>query len=72
MMDKFYKEMSIMTRKNNTSHEARMALNQFKIEMSSELGLNTTTDNEDNINTVVMNAYRDRISYEDYDNEKNE
>lgn len=50
---------------------ARKALNQFKIEMSSEIGLDSTSNNNDNINSVVLNAYKDSISYENYSEDNN-
>ncbi|MTI49834.1 small, acid-soluble spore protein, alpha/beta type [Sporosalibacterium faouarense] len=61
-----------MSRKNNIAPEARKALNQFKIEMSSEIGLNTESKDGKNINTVVMDAYKDRMSYENYGDDYND
>ena len=47
-------------KKKNIAIEAKKALNEFKIEISSELGIDYETDN---IHSIIMDVYKNRTSY---------
>ncbi len=44
----------------NIAIEAKKALNEFKTEISSELGIDYKTDN---IYSIIMDVYKNRTSY---------